>query len=158
MRKKSLIVALIVFLSDLFIKHIINKFFYYGKLNTVIPKFFYLTKVYNEGAAWSTFSGSVYLLIGIAIVAFFLLLIYQKSFLENKKNMVTFGLIYGGLFGNLVDRIFRGHVIDYLKFDFGTYEFPVFNLADIAIVIGFILIIYSIFKGEDKNGSKSRSK
>lgn len=158
MRKKSLIVALIVFLYDLLIKHIINKLFYYGKLKTVIPKFFYLTKVYNEGAAWSTFSGSIYLLIGIAVLAFFILFYYQKSFLENKKNMLAFGLTYGGLLGNLVDRIFRGHVIDYLKFNFGTYEFPIFNLADIAIVIGFALIIYGIFKGEDKNGSKSRSK
>lgn len=156
MKKKSLLIAIIVFLFDILIKYIVDKSFYYGILKSIIPKFFYLTKVYNEGAAWSTFEGSRFLLIGIAVVSFVFLMIYQKNFLDNRRNVVAFSLVYGGLLGNLFDRVFNGYVIDYLKFYIGGYEYPVFNLADVALVIGFILIIYAIFKGEDKYGSNSR--
>lgn len=158
MRKKSLIVALIVFVFDQLIKYIINSSFYYGKLVTIIPNFFYVTKVYNDGAAWSSFRGARFLLIAIAIIAFAFLLIYQKSFMKKRRNMIAFGLVYGGLFGNMLDRILYGHVIDFLKVNFGSYEFPIFNLADIAIVIGFIIILYAVFKGEDKNANRSIGK
>ena len=136
MKKKSLLIAIIVFLFDILIKYIVDKTIFYGTLKSIIPKFFYITKVYNNGAAWSTFEGARFLLIGVAVV--------------------SFSLVYGGLLGNLFDRIVNGYVIDYLKFYIGGYEYPVFNLADVALVIGFILIIYAIFKGEDKHGSNSR--
>lgn len=66
--------------------------------------------------------------------------------MDNRRNIIAFSLVYGGLLGNLFDRIVNGYVIDYLKFYIGGYEYPVFNLADVALVIGFILIIYAIFK------------
>ena len=112
--------------------------------------------MYNNGAAWSTFGGARFLLIGVAVVSFIFLIIYQKNFVDNRRNIIAFSLVYGGLLGNLFDRIVNGYVIDYLKFYIGGYEYPVFNLADVALVIGFILIIYAIFKGEDKHGSNSR--
>lgn len=158
MKKKSLIIALIVVFYDQLIKYVIDGSFYYGQLKAIIPKFFYLTKVYNDGAAWSVLRGSVTVLIIVAILALVFLYRYEKSFKKNKKNILAFGLVYGGLVGNLIDRIRLGHVIDYFKIDLGHYEFPIFNLADIAIVVGFILIIYAIYKGEDKNGIKSRKK
>ena len=138
MKKKSLLIAIIVFLFDILIKYIVDKTIFYGTLKSIIPKFFYITKVYNNGAAWNT------------------LIIYQKNFMDNIRNIIAFSLVYGGLLGNLFDRIVNGYVIDYLKFYIGGYEYPVFNLADVALVIGFILIIYAIFKGEDKHGSNSR--
>lgn len=156
MKKKSLIIAIIVFLFDILIKYIVDKSFYYGILKSIIPGFFYLTKVYNDGAAWSTFEGDRILLIVIAIISLVFLIMYQKSFKESKRNFLAFGLVYGGLLGNLCDRIRFGYVIDYLKFYIGGYEFPVFNLADTAIVVGFILIIYAIYRGEDKHGNKSK--
>ncbi len=158
MKKRSMIIALIVFIFDQFIKVIINKSFYYGKTVPIIPNFFNVTKVYNDGAAWSLFQGGIYFLIIVGILAFVLILIYQKNFKENKRNTLAFGLVYGGLFGNLVDRIFYGYVIDYLKFNFGYYEFPVFNLADICLVVGSALIILAIYKGDDKSGDKSKRK
>lgn len=150
MKRKSLIIAMVVFLFDFLIKYIINKSFYYGILKSIVPPVFYLTKVYNEGAAWSTFNGNRYLLIIVSIIALIFLIIYEKSFKKSKRNILAFGLVYGGLFGNLFDRVRYGHVIDYLKFYIGGYEFPVFNLADMAIVIGFGLIFIAIIKGEDK--------
>lgn len=151
MKRKSVIIGIIVFLFDILIKYAVDKTFYYGILKSIIPGLFYLTKVYNLGAAWNTFEGARYLLIGISIVSLIMLIIYQRSFKDNKKNNLAFGLVYGGLLGNLVDRIRFGYVIDYLKFYIGGYEFPVFNLADICIVVGFFLIIIAIFKGEDRN-------
>ena len=156
MKKKSLLIAIIIFLFDILIKYIVDKSFCYGVLKCIIPRVFYLTKVYNDGAAWSTFEGARFLLIGVGVVSFIFLMIYQKNFVDNKRNIVAFSLVYGGLLGNLFDRIVNGYVIDYLKFYIGGYEYPVFNLADVALVVGFILIIYAIFKGEDKHGNNSR--
>lgn len=156
MKKEWIGIALIVLLFDQLIKYIICKCFYYGMVKTIIPHFLFVTLVYNDGAAWSTFSGQKWVLIGVALIAMVVLWWYQKSFKDNKRNMVAFGLVYGGLLGNLIDRVRLGYVIDFLKINLGNYNFPVFNLADMAIVSGFALIIYAIFKGEDKCGNKSR--
>ena len=69
----------------------------------------------------------------------------------NKHNTIAFGLVFGGLLGNLFDRIFHGYVIDYLDFKLINYNYPVFNLADTALVIGIVMLIVAIVKGEDKN-------
>ena len=158
MRKKSLIVAGFILLIDQIVKYSIDKNMVLGNLKTVIPNFFYVSKVYNDGAAWSMFAGSIIVLIIIALISLVLLLAYQNKFLVNWRNMLAFGFVYGGLLGNLFDRIIHGYVIDYLKLNFGSYNFPIFNLADIAIVSGVILIIIAILKGEDRNGSSSSRK
>ncbi len=153
MKKKSLIIATIILLIDQVLKIVIDNILSINESIQVIPDIFYITKVYNTGAAWSIFEGSQILLIIIAIVAFFLLLKYQIYFMENKRNIVAFALIYGGLVGNLIDRVIYGYVIDYLHFFIFDYSFPVFNLADIAIVVGFLLVIIAIIKGEE-HGSR----
>lgn len=158
MRKKSLIVAGFILLIDQIVKYSIDKKILLGKLKTVIPNFFYVSKVYNDGAAWSMLAGSTIFLTIMGILALVFLLAYQSKFLANWRNMLAFGLVYGGLLGNLLDRIFHGYVIDYLKLNFGSYNFPIFNLADVAIVSGVILIIIAILKGEDRNGSSSSRK
>ena len=153
MKKKSLIIATIIVIIDQVLKIVIDNILSINESIQVIPNVFYITKVYNTGAAWSLFEGSGILLIIIAIVAFFLLLKYQNYFMENKRNILAFALIYGGLVGNLIDRVIYGYVIDYLHFFIFDYSFPVFNLADIAIVVGFLLVIIAIIKGEE-HGSR----
>lgn len=150
MRKKSLAFACFFIVFDQIIKSFIDHNFLYGQSAVIIPSFFNITKVHNPGAAWSMFSGGRYLLIIIAICAFFILFCYEKSFKYKERTMFGFALVYGGLFGNLLDRTLWGYVIDYLEFTFGSYHFPVFNLADICLVLGFILIIIAFCKGEDK--------
>lgn len=154
MRKNSLSITIVVFIFDQLIKYIVNKTFYYGVLKCVIPNLFYLTKVYNYGAAWSTFIGNRWFLIIVAIISFIFLLWYQNKFKNISRNYLAFGLIQGGLLGNLIDRIYLGYVIDYLKINIFSYEFPIFNLADICIVVGFCLLIIAIFRGEDKSDNK----
>lgn len=158
MRTRSLIIAIFILIIDQIVKISIDSFLRISELITVIPNFFYITKVYNDGAAWSIFGGSVAFLIIVAIVALIFLVSYQKIFQKNFRNIVAFALIYGGLLGNLVDRIVYGYVIDYIKLLFGNFSFPVFNLADMAIVSGFILLIYAVLRGEDKNGFSSKDK
>lgn len=149
MKKKSLIIATIIVIIDQVLKIVIDNILSINESTQVIPNVFYITKVYNTGAAWSLFEGSGILLIIIAIVAFFLLLKYQNYFMENKRNILAFALIYGGLVGNLIDRVIYGYVIDYLHIYIFGFSFPVFNLADMAIVIGFLLVIIAIIKGEE---------
>ena len=149
MKKKSLIIATIIVIIDLILKIVIDNILSINESIQVIPNVFYITKVYNTGAAWSMFEGSGILLIIIAIVAFFLLLKYQNVFVEKKRNTLAFALIYGGLVGNLIDRVIYGYVIDYLHIYIFGFSFPVFNLADTAIVIGFLLVIIAIIKGEE---------
>lgn len=155
MKKKSFIIAIFLVIFDQLIKLLIDKYeLLFEKI--IVPNFFYLTKVYNTGAAWSTLSGARFLLIAFSIMAFILLFKYQENIQINKRNILAFGLIYGGLIGNLIDRLRLGYVIDYIGFYIFKYQFPVFNLADSFIVVGFSLLIYAIFKGEDLSGSKCR--
>ena len=90
---------------------------------------------------------------------FALLLIYF-FLIKNKKltnlEQISYGILTGGIIGNLIDRIIHGFVIDYLDFKIFNYYFPVFNLADIMIVIGMFLIIIQVLKG-DKNEQTNRN-
>jgi len=108
----------------------------------VIPNFFKLTYVLNDGAAFSMLSGARWFFVIIAII--FLILIY-KCFIKDKNlnnyNILSISLLIGGILGNLIDRIFFGYVKDFLSFKIFNYDFAIFNLADTFIVISLILII-----------------
>lgn len=120
------------------------------KLNsviTIIPNFFRIYYVKNEGAAFSVFSGKRYLLIAISIIVFFVLADYiKKNKITKKLEIISLGMIMGGLVGNLIDRLLYSAVIDYLSFIIFGYKFAIFNLADIGIVVGIIILIISMFK------------
>lgn len=156
MRKKSLTLACIFIIFDQIIKVFINNAFYYGEHAAIVNNFFYITKVHNFGAAWSMFEGGRYLLIIIAVCSFMLLFHYEKFFRYKERTVFGFALVYGGLFGNLIDRFYLGFVIDYMEFIFGNYHFPIFNLADMCLVSGFILLMYAIARGEDIYVHKKR--
>lgn len=158
MRKKSLTFAMFFVMFDQIIKLFINNSFSYGEEVVIIPNFFYITKIHNTGAAWSLFAGGQYLLIIIALCAFGILLIYEKCFRYKERTVFGFALVYGGLIGNLLDRMIWGYVIDYLEFIFGSYHFPIFNFADMCLVIGFCLIFMALIKGEDIYEIKKQSK
>lgn len=156
MKKKSLIIAIFIVIIDQIIKILIDNLLKVNESIKIINNFFYLNKVYNTGAAWSIFSNGTIMLIIIAILSFLFLLYYQNKFKDNIRNTIAFGLIYGGLIGNLIDRLIYGYVIDYLSFIIINYDFPIFNIADCTLVIGFGFLIYAIFKGEEKSENRSK--
>ena len=157
MQKKIIIYSIIFFILDLISKVIVNAFLGLTESITVINNFFYLTNVHNLGAAWSLFSGQRILLIVIGMAALFFIFRWINDFKNNNKNIWAFSLLISGLLGNLFDRIIYGYVRDFLDFRFGSYNYPVFNLADTFIFCGVILLILAIIKGEE-NGSKSNKK
>lgn len=146
MKKKVFILSLIFMVIDQIIKVVVDV----NLVNEleIIPNFFSLFKAHNNGAAFSLFSGNVIFLIIINIVIFIFLCSYMKEFKNNLKSVVAFGLVFGGLLGNLIDRIRLGYVIDYLKFDFGSYTFPIFNFADMCLCIGMGLIVIFVLNKE----------
>ena len=123
----------------------------------IIPGFFSLTYVENKGAAWGILNNSTIVLVGISVIVLLLISKYISSTIEfTKLSVVSYGFLIGGIFGNLIDRIFRGFVIDFLNFNILGYNFPVFNIADTMIVIGVILMFIEVIG--DTYGNKSRKK
>lgn len=154
MKKKVLLISFSVFLLDQFIKYFV-KLFLMSEL-IIIPSFFSLYKTHNYGAAFSLFSGQTYFIILISIFVIIFLCKYMRSFKVNKRNIVAFGLVFGGIFGNIFDRLYLGYVIDYLKFNFINYTFPIFNLADVALCLGIGLLVVAVLKKEDEYENCSR--
>lgn len=114
---------------------------------SVIDGFFHLVHVGNTGAAWSLFegkSGMLAILAGITLLGIF----YWRSHLglHARRVQIAFGLLIGGIVGNFVDRVMHNHVIDFLDFQFGSYIYPTFNIADAGICVGVILYLWHSFK------------
>ncbi len=155
MKKKIILIMLLIIIIDIIIKLLIDHNLELTKNIPIINNFFTLSKVYNTGASWSILAGQQILLIIITFILLGILWTYQKKFVMHNRNIVTFGLLYGGIIGNLIDRICNGYVIDYLDFQIFSYDFPVFNFADICIVLGVFLLIIAIYKKEDKDANNS---
>lgn len=119
----------------------------------VVKNFMSFIYTKNDGVAFSFLSGNKQLIIIITIVLLmFMINMFYKDFIVGKKNyfkVVTYSFLFAGVFGNFVDRIFRGYVVDYISLNIFGYYFPIFNLADVLITIGVIFIIVYTIK-EDK--------
>ena len=134
--------SILIFVIDQFTKYlIINN-------NTLINKDFILFKldfVKNYGAAFNIFSGNRYFLSFVSIFFSIILLYLVLSKTSSSiLQLYSYSFILGGTIGNGIDRIIKGYVVDFINLN--IINFPVFNIADLSINIGFILIIYSIFK------------
>lgn len=158
MYKKVFILSAIVLLLDQISKGIIEAYIKFGESVKVIRDFFYITNVHNTGAAWGIFNDKIPLLVVLTIFALALIYKYLNTFKKNPRNVVAFSILIGGILGNLIDRVFIGHVRDFLDFYINGYNFPVLNLSDICIVIGTCLLIIAIIKGEDKKDAVSSKK
>ena len=138
-----ILISINVIIFDQLTKHIIN-----NNLKSLINRdliFFSIDYVKNYGAAFNLLSGSRIILSIISVIISIILL----YFILNKKNisnihLFSYSFILGGTIGNGLDRVFKGYVIDFINLNF--IKFPIFNIADISINIGFILILYSLIK------------
>ena len=136
-------ISIIVFLSDQFTKYIITK-----NYNSLINKdliLFSIDYVKNFGAAFNLFDGSrIFLSIISIIITILLIFIILNNKNTTNIDLYSFSFILGGTMGNGFDRVINGYVIDFINLNF--INFPVFNIADVSINIGLILIIYGFIK------------
>lgn len=155
MKKRIIIIGSVFILIDQLIKLLVRNTIM-GVEKVIIPNFFYLSGVKNTGGAFSILSDNSIFLAFFSIIVIILLgmYIYKKKITSNIE-MISYSILIGGIIGNLIDRILFGGVYDYLGFIFGSYYYPIFNLADCGIVIGIILFIILEVKG-DKNGLSSK--
>jgi len=108
--------------------------------------FFRLTRVHNTGAVFGLFQGQSFLLtivasVGVAALLLYVFFFYRKlPFLDNWLGKLALGLVLGGTVGNLIDRIYLGYVTDFIAVSI----WPAFNIADPAIVVGVIILAYSL--------------
>lgn len=121
----------------------------------VIPDFFRLLYVENDGAAWSMLSGKmwVFYVVTIIYLVFFSYYLFKKTTINSLLRLSIIFIIAGTL-GNFIDRLRLKYVVDFISFNIFGYDFPVFNVADMAIVLGAIgLIIYTLFSAEKEDVS-----
>ena len=147
-----IILSIIFIIIDQLFKIIVVNNLTNNKSIEVIKSFFYLTYTNNKGAAFSILTGRRILLILVALVVIGVLIYYvRKNKIEGKVNKIALSLVIGGSIGNLIDRILRGAVIDFIDVKIFGYNFPIFNLADTFIVIGVFLLIIEMFRKEHRN-------
>ena len=155
--KKIFIISFIVLLIDIISKRLIISSLLVDESIRVIDKFFSITYVRNTGVAFSLFDGHVDLIVIINLIIILLMFKYlSNNGINNKIEKFSYGFIFGGAVGNLIDRIIYGYVVDFLDFNLFGYSAPIFNFADTFIVIG--VIMFFVFSREvgDKDGINSK--
>ena len=142
---KEIIITILVLLLDQISKLLVEKYLYNSQIN-ILKNIFSLTYVQNTGGAWGVMNGTpiVFLvLVPVIVIAIFIAATHSQNRLEK----ISWYMIIGGALGNYVDRLFKHYVVDF--FDFHIW--PVFNVADIFVVVGCImLIVSSVLKKGDE--------
>ncbi len=148
------ILALTIFAFDQLTKLVVLHFLDHAEEKIVLSGFFKFVHWTNTGAAWSLFRDNNGLLAIVSAVALVALALCRRRF-EPQKTLgwISLGLIFGGIAGNLLDRVCHGHVVDFIYFyvdrrEGGERGFPAFNVADSAICIGVGLLFLLTFRSE----------
>jgi len=156
--KIPLILTAALIILDQLTKHLADVFISYGSSVKIIPFFnsFNLTNVHNTGVAFSMFQGknfffTVFTAVFLAAIGFWL---YKNRAKLSTIQKYAFALILAGGFGNLIDRIFRGAVIDFLDFGINTLRWPAFNIADSCVCIAAGLILVEIIMASKVSGGR----
>lgn len=145
--KKFISLSFIVFIIDRLLKIIVQNFLV-DKIY-IIKNFFYLVFTKNIGAAFSIMEGMQIVLVLIGLVALGLIFMYVR---KNNSKSLGYPLLFGGILGNIFDRVIFGYVIDFIGFELFNYKFPIFNFADMCIVIGAFIVLI----GSDKDETSSK--
>ena len=158
-RATNFFLALLIVLLDRWTKRLVAARIAMYTHIQVIPGFFRITHTENTGAAFSLFADSPWhwktvMLISFSVIAMIVvsILLWNQS-RPFTMTGVALSLILGGAFGNLWDRVAAGRVVDFLDVYYRTYHWPVFNLADSAIVVGASLLVLEIIFGQSKSAS-----
>jgi signal peptidase II len=141
LRRLALIAGVIAF-ADQLTKWLVLRAIHPDQPVEVIDGCFRLVSWTNTGAAWGILQNSNLLLAAISVLAIAGILLFRQHFqIERPGNSIALGLITGGIIGNVIDRFYHGHVIDFLDFSFRGHHWPAFNVADSAICCGVALYL-----------------
>lgn len=148
--------SVIMVVLDQVTKYLINLNLPIGDSIEVIPGFFHLTHVRNEGAAMGILAGHRWIfMVFTAVVIIAALILMLSGKVKNHWGILAISMVISGGIGNMIDRIFLGEVIDFFSFIFWGYEFYVFNVADIFVCCGvFVLALYILFSSDFDSSKK----
>ena len=145
--------TLVVILLDMVSKCIVSRLLIVNESVMIIKNFFNITYVRNTGAAFSIFSGNTFLVMIVSFIIIIGIILYiSKNKPSNKMEKVAYSLILGGAIGNFIDRIIYGYVRDFIEIDIFGWDYPIFNLADVFVVVGVILLVIATWRGRNDRG------
>ena len=140
-------ISLVIIILDQLTKYLTASNLDLGQTINLIPNVLSLTHVQNTGASWSIFEGQMvfFYLVTILVVAFLIYLLHKEG---KKSALLATAIVFmiGGALGNFIDRLFHQYVIDMIQVDF--MSFPIFNIADIALTTGVILMLVAVLYDE----------
>lgn len=145
-----LFAALLIAIDQITKWNIVQNFELYQE-KVLVPGIFSLFYIQNEGAAWGIFQGKMifFYLVTLLVVGYLVYMFHQE---KNKTKLVgiSFALILAGAIGNFIDRLLNGYVVDMFRLDF--INFPIFNVADICLTVGVVLMLIHVlfFEKEEK--------
>ena len=144
--------------ADQLIKSLVIRHLPGDTYKVVIDSFFYLVNRRNTGAAWSFLADQSWGIIVLSILSAIasLVLVVLTLAIRKKRYQAVLSLMAAGAIGNMIDRVRDGGVLDYLDFHFGSYVFPTFNLADICLVVGTILLSLFVLFDKDQDSLFTR--
>ena len=142
----SVVVVVNLLLVDAVTKELAAGYLKGSAAISVVAGCFDLAYVENRGCAWGMLQGQVWPLAIVAVVALVLLVWKRRSFFGvSRLGAVAEPLLYAGILGNLIDRLVRGYVIDFIDLHYAAYHFPCFNVADVCITFAAGLVLFSSF-------------
>lgn len=149
-----IILSIIFLIIDQITKILVVNSLVPGENIEIIKNIFSIIYTNNTGAAFSILLGKRIFLIVVAVLIIGVLLYYiKRNKIEKKIDIIALSFVIGGSLGNLIDRIVRGYVIDFISIKIGNYNFPIFNVADALIVVGVILLLLGA-KGGNKHDNR----
>ena len=153
-------IALVILLTDQFTKVLIVGYFQHGDSQTM-TSFFNLVRVHNSGAAFSFLASASgwqrWFFIGIGIFAAGFIFYLLRRHADQTLFCFALSLVLGGAIGNVIDRLRLGHVVDFIQWHAAGYYWPAFNVADSAITVGAVLMVWDQFRRKEPDPSSASS-
>lgn len=143
-------VVLLVIVGDQVTKRLVMDTLVVQDSKEIISNFFYLTYTHNKGAAFGILSGELWLFFLVTVISS-IGMVYYYLHTKPEEKFTRYGLLllFSGMVGNFIDRLHLGYVVDFIDFVVFGKNFPIFNVADIAIYLGVVLIIIEILLEDD---------
>ncbi|WP_413301418.1 signal peptidase II [Bacillus sp. 1P10SD] len=149
------LIALFVILLDQITKWLIVSKMNLGDSIPIIDNILYITSHRNRGAAWGILQGQMWLFYVITIIVIVAIMYYIQKAAKGKWLLgVSLALMLGGAIGNFIDRVVRKEVVDFIHTYIFTYNFPVFNIADSALVVGVVVLMIQMLREERESKEK----